>query len=67
MSNYKIRPILFIGWYILIIILMIVLLYTDFQWFNHWWIIIPYLILCSLVRPIIDKIAPKSEGKEDEK
>lgn len=67
MSNYKIRPILFIGWYILIIILMIVLLYTDFQWFYHWWIVIPYFILCSLVRPLIDKIAPKAEGRKDEK
>lgn len=64
MQNKR-RVILLTSWYILVAIIILIMLYTDFDWFEHWWTIIPYLVLCSFISPLINKIAPKKTNDNE--
>ncbi|OEK53124.1 hypothetical protein [Staphylococcus equorum] len=64
MAKPKLRIVLHSVWYFLIAILLIFIIFFDFEFTNHLWFFIPFLIICTFIGPLIDKIAPKQKRSD---
>ncbi|HIF5155625.1 TPA: hypothetical protein ACX2A4_003867 [Clostridioides difficile] len=47
-------------------LILMAILFLDFDFSNNLWFFIPYLIVCTLVGPLINKIAPKQKRSDDD-
>ncbi|MGW7929914.1 hypothetical protein [Staphylococcus xylosus] len=61
MKTTKLRILLHSIWYFLVAILLIFIIFFDFDITNHSHFFIPFLIVCTFIGPLIDKLAPKQK------
>ncbi len=65
MEKPKLRILLHSIWYFLVALLVFFIIFFNFNITKYWWFIIPYLIICTFIGPIINKIAPKQKRSDD--
>ncbi len=66
MAKAKLRLLLYGIWYFIVFLILMAILFLDFDFSNNLWFFIPYLIVCTLVGPLINKIAPKQKRSDDD-
>ncbi|MGJ5716097.1 hypothetical protein [Staphylococcus equorum] len=64
MDKQKLRISLHSIWYFLVAILLIFIIFFDFNITNHLWFFIPFLIVCTFIGSLIDKLAPKQKRSD---
>lgn len=65
MITTKLRILLHSIWYFLVAILLIFIIFFNFNITNHLYFFIPYLIVCTFIGPLIDKLAPKQKRSDN--